>query len=182
VHVLAAVRRRHPELSFEMPVESKVADVARREADIGVRTVRTSSKVVVERKLATIALAFFAAPSYVESRLPAARLRKDDLASVDFIVEDMRGSPMRQYLLKHGASRIALATTNETARIEAARLGLGVAVFADAQVRREQGLVRLDSDVILPPLDAYLVYHQDLRADPRVSAVVKALLAAARTL
>src|SRR5688572_24450465 len=69
VRVLAQLRVKHPELQLELAAESRLADLARREADVGIRIARSSSPVLVEKATGKMALGVFAARGYVERRL-----------------------------------------------------------------------------------------------------------------
>src|SRR5262249_44711901 len=73
------LRRTHPALRFEILSEARRADLARREADIGVRSGASKSPALVERRLGYVRCGLYAAPSYVERRLQTPRLKIAEL-------------------------------------------------------------------------------------------------------
>lgn len=175
--VLAEVRRRHPGLSFELTSEHRLVDVARREADIGIRKARVSNAVVVERPVGKLRFALYAAPSYLERRLRGGRLANADFGRHDFIGYDgpLMNSPHFQRLRELGAERFPFRTTSDFAFQEAVEAGLGIGLIAEALGDAVPSLVRLDCEPELPSLPVYLAFHQELRRVPRVRVVLQAL-------
>jgi DNA-binding transcriptional LysR family regulator len=177
---LCELRRAHPALRFEILSESRRVDLARREADIGIRTSRSSSKALVERLMGRIQLGLYAAPSYVERRLQTARVKSADLARHDVIGWEGPGAqvPPMNWLEAQGATQLVFRSNSYYGILEAALQGQGIAVLADAGGRGLPGLVRLEADVELPAVPIYLVFHREVRRVPRVRLVVDSLAAA----
>lgn len=171
--VFAALQRTHPGLVVELSVTETAVDLGRREADIGLRTVKTASSTVIERRLGDVEFSLFASQHYLERRLGAARV--DDLSTLDFVSQEATRMPQRQWLHAAGARRFVFLANDEGSIIEASRQGMGIGLFAGIQVADEQGLLRLEC--ARPPLrlPVFLAYHRDLRRERRVVAVLQAM-------
>lgn len=180
--VLAELRRGHPEIEIELVSESRLADLSRRDADIGIRKARSSSPVLVEKLVGRLRFALFAAPTYLDRRLRGSHLRAQDLAQHDFVGYEgaLRTLPQEQWLVAHGARRFPFRSNSDLALQEAAERGQGLFLMSEVLGREVQGLVRLDLDVALPSVPIFLVFHRELRQVPRVRVVVGALEAALR--
>jgi len=173
---LLALRDEHPPMDIELVGENRLADLARREADIGVRLARSSSNVLVEKRLGALRFALYASPDYVRRHLPSRRLRRADAAAQCFVGLDRRwkGLPHEQWLLSLGAVRFPFRSSSMEALAEAARQGVGIAAMLE-QDARTAGLVRLEADTAGPAQPFFLVYHRDLRTLPHVRAAVTAI-------
>lgn len=172
---LLAFARIHPETDIELLAENKLCDLAKREADIGLRTGRSSSSVLVERHVGTLRMGIFGSPDYVQRNLPSRRLARKDGARHPFIGLDTRwrGLPHEQWMVALGATRFPFRSSSVPAIVEAVRQGVGLAALVE-QVGRKAGLVKIDVDLAGPAQPMYLVYHRALRTVPRIKAVVAA--------
>ncbi|WNG20994.1 LysR family transcriptional regulator [Cystobacter fuscus] len=175
--MLAALRRTHPALHFELISEARMADLARREADIGVRVARSTSPVLIQREVGRIRLGLYAAPSYVERRLRDGRLKREDMARHDFLGIDK--TP--QWLAAQGAKRFVFTSNSNFAVQEAVEQGQGIALMSAPQVAGLAPLVRLETDLEFPSIPVYLAFHRELRNVKRVRLVLDALEAEIRT-
>jgi len=181
--VLAELRRKHLQLELEVMSEKHFVDLARREADIGIRNGKSSSPVVIDRTIGRLQLALYASQAYVERRMPhAARVRLDDFARHDFIGHDVKlaALPQTQWLAKRGAKHFVFRSNSDFALQEATEQGLGICMLVDAAVRGVANLVRLEVDDELPSMPVCLSYHRELRTVPRVRLVLDALAQALR--
>jgi DNA-binding transcriptional LysR family regulator len=180
--VLAELRRKHQQLEFEVMSEKRYVDLARREADIGVRHGKSSSPVVIDRTIGRLQLNLYASQVYVERRLRGGRLRVDDLARHDVIGHgsELGKLPQTQWLVQRGAKHFVFRSNSEFALHEATEQGLGICMLAEATARGLPSLVRLDVDDELPSLPVYLSYHRELRTVPRIRLVLDALADAMR--
>jgi len=180
--VLSGLRRSHPALQLEVISEHRNVDLARREADLGIRKARSASPTLVERAVGRLAFSLYAAPSYVDRRLRGGHLATADLPRHDYISHDgpPAASAQSAWLARHGATRIGFRSNSDLALVEATRQGLGIAVLPDASVRDLRDLVRLTCDLDLPTMPVYLAFHRELRNVARIRVVLATLEAALR--
>lgn len=173
---LLAIRHEHPPVHIELVGENRMADLAKREADIGVRLVRSTSNVLVEKRLATLRFALYAAPDYVRHHLPTRRLLREDAPTQDFVGLDARwkGLPHEQWMRSLGAVRFPFRSSSMEALDEAVRQGVGIAAMLERDPRND-GLVRIEAETAGPSQSFYLAYHRDLRKLPHVRAAVLAI-------
>jgi len=173
---LLAFRREHPDTDIELMGENSLADVAKREADIGIRLGKTTSSVLVEKHLVTLRFGLFASADYVRRNLPSPRLKRSDVGRHPFIGLETRwrNLPHERWVTSLGATRFPFRSSSMFGILEAVRQGVGIAALIE-QVGRKEGLVRLDIDSAGPTQPMYLVYHRELRKVPRIRAAVAAL-------
>lgn len=173
---LAALRRREPDLRFDVHCDARPVDLARREADIAVRAVRSSSPVVVDRLVGRLEVGLYAAPAYVERRLGEPKLKRADVPRHDFVGYDREWErvPPHQWLLSLGASRFSFRTNTDDALVEAIVGGFGIGPMTATQARALP-VTHVQIDAEGPRLPLYLSFHRDLRKVPRVRRVLDAL-------
>jgi len=170
---LLALRREYPGIDVELIGENRMADVSRREADIALRLVRSTSNVLVERQIATLRFGLFASGDYVRRFLPSRRLRKKDAARHVFLGLDTRWKdlPHERWMVELGAERFAFRSSAIEAIVEAVRQGVGMAALVE-QDARHADLIRIGTDTAGPTQPLYLVYHRDLRSAQHVRAAI----------
>lgn len=173
VQVLARLRAKHPSLAVELISESRVADLARREADIGVRIVRSSSPAIVSRPMGRAHAALFASRDYVDRRgVKMASAPLHDWVGFDSSLSHL---PHEQWLRELGAKNFVFRSNSAIAIEQAVLAGMGIAILSDVQGAAMPTLVRLDAAKQPPPVDVFLAFHRDARKVPRVRVVVDAL-------
>lgn len=174
--VLADIRRRHPELLIDFHTDDRLVDLARREADVALRPVKSASRAVVDRFVGQFQFQLYASPVYLERRLGEPRLVRADAGRQDFIGYDREWEkmPSHQWLVSLGAERFTFRTNNDDAILEAVAQGIGIGALTETQTRG-LGLVRLDAETPGPSSPVYVSFHKDLRKVPRVRLVIDML-------
>jgi DNA-binding transcriptional LysR family regulator len=182
VGLLSELRRQHPALQFELISESRFADLSRREADIAIRKAKSDSPNLIERSAGKLSFGLYAARSYVDRRLPAARLERAELARHDLIGYD---GPLARtgpglWWTDQGVKGFVFRSNSDHATEEAIEQGQGVGLLARARARTLPGLVEVRYGGVLPSLPVFLVFHRELRNVARYRLVVGALADALR--
>ena len=173
---LIALLRDRPHLDIELVGENRMSDVAKREADIAVRLVRSTSNVLVEKSLGTFRFALFAAADYARLRLPDRRLHRKNAADHLFIGlgPQWKHLPHERWMASLGARRYAFTSSAIEAIVEATQQGMGLVALLEADPRHKD-LVRIETETVGPSQPLYLVYHRDLRRSPDLRAAVAAI-------
>lgn len=151
-------------------------DLARREADIGLRNLRPSARPLIASKLGELQYGLYAAPEYVR-RWPlrsVTQLRDHLFVALD---GPAARSPELRWLREHGATRFALRTASMQLMLDAVRFAHGIAALPHA-LAQPHGLVQLLPEQRLPALPVWLVMHRELRAIQRIQRFAQAIRAA----
>ena len=182
VPLLARLRAKHPALLIELISESRVADLARREADIGIRIVRSASAAIVSKLLGRASTGLFASREYVERRLPSARLAREMAGLHDWVGLDasLERLPQEQWIRRYGAARFTFRSNSAIAIEHAVLAGMGIGLLGAVQGTSLPGLVQLDTEQPPPPVEVFLAFHRDARKTPRIRVVAKEIEAEAR--
>lgn len=178
--LLPELLKRHPRLRIEITPGESVVDLARRDADLALRTARPAKGDLVMTRLFSIGWTVAASPA-LAAEVGAIRSWED----VPWIGGSQRladTTPGRWYAANLGEVEPLLRTDSLTLQISSVATGLGVALIPDLSVAH-YGLVplalsrRLRASIKdLPEDDLFLVTHRALRGVPRVRAVWEFLL------
>lgn len=184
VPLLARVHAKHPALHVEVISESRLADLARGEADLGIRIVRSASASIVSKLLGRASIALFASREYVERRLPGAKLWRDAAGAHDWVGLDasLERLPQEQWMRAYGASRFIFRSNSAIAIEQAIVSGMGIGYLGEVQASSLSGLVKLDTETVPPPVDVFLAFRRDARKTARIRVVAKEIEADARRL
>ncbi|MBL8674505.1 MAG: LysR family transcriptional regulator [Rhodospirillales bacterium] len=171
----AALRRKLPEIEFELATSHMLANLSRREADLMIREQVPDLGEIVARRIGRVAYAVYGHPNLTAHARPAPHaLRIMPWAGFDDAHGYMPGARWLADLL--GDVRPAVRANNWLVLQEAARAGAGLAVLpcflgdSDADLRRVGGVI----DAVAA--DQWLLVHRDLRDLPRVRAVMDAVI------
>jgi DNA-binding transcriptional LysR family regulator len=162
---------RYPDISLEIRASFEVANLARREADIALRTVRPQEGDFLVRQAGWWNLGLYAARGYAEAQ----RLRAGgDLSGVGIITWDAEHGHLGggAWFARHApGARTVLAASSRLIQHAACRSGLGVAILPCVAADRDPDLVRLQPENVVSA-KLWLVVHRDLARTARVRAVM----------
>jgi DNA-binding transcriptional LysR family regulator len=125
--LLVGLLQAHPDLSIDLLVLPRFANLANREADLGVMLDPPATGRYMITRLATFRMYLYASPDYLARHAPIRH--HADLAQHDFVdyVQDRLASPELTYMNELGFTpRRRLCCTGMTAQVEAASLGMGL--------------------------------------------------------
>jgi DNA-binding transcriptional LysR family regulator len=164
---------RYPDVSLDIIARFELASLARREADIALRTVRPDEGNYLVRQAGWWELGLYAARTYVQAHSLKPGGINFDGAQVITWNDEYRHMGGARWLAEHAPNaRIGLAANSRLIQFAACKAGLGLAVLPSVAADREPDLVCL-----LPPRKVlstklWLVVHRDLAKVARVRVVV----------
>jgi DNA-binding transcriptional LysR family regulator len=167
------LRARLKQIEFEVVESHTLANLSRREADLMIREQVPELAGIVTRKLCHVAYAIYASRDFALKRTAVAALV--DLPWIGFD-DDHSYMPGQHWLHEQLGRRPEIRVNNWLILHEAVRVGSGLAVLPcylgdqDPRLRRVGGVL---SEV---STELWLLVHRDLRALPRVRAVMDALV------
>jgi DNA-binding transcriptional LysR family regulator len=145
---LVPLLERYPALELELITDRRLLDLARREAELAIRTLRATQGGLVSRRLGTMRLRLYGGHDYLERQgAPATEV---ELSRHTLLISGTRsqGAP-EELLLERFAkkARVSLRTQGWSAQAEAAAAGLGIAALpcfiADSHPRLRRVLPEL---------------------------------------
>jgi len=176
--ILAALRRMHPALEFELVLSNVVEDLLRRDADIAVRMVEPVQEALVVRWLGSVTLGLYAHRRYLaQAGVPRDRKELQAHSLIGFDRETPEIRAMRQRAPGFDAFRFALRTDSHLAHLRAVQAGFGIGICQVALARRDPDLERVLPDAFALRLGVWLAMHEDQRASARCRAVFDGLAA-----
>ncbi|HTR09592.1 MAG TPA: LysR family transcriptional regulator [Paraburkholderia sp.] len=181
-YVVPAIERlhaRHPDVSVVLDTTTQVLNLAKREADIAIRTVRPRNPELLARRLASWEVGLFASPDYVRRRgepVLGERFAGHDLVVYQPFVAKIRVPSFVGEALTSGRI-VARLNTNLTLRATL-KAGLGISVIPVPMGERD-GLVRIWPDLSNDaPYEIWLVTHRDLRHTARIRVTIDEIVKA----
>lgn len=171
---LLAFRRAQPAILLELTTSTSLANLSKRDADVAVRPSATPPTTLVGRRVASVAIALYASPAYLE-RTPARRALDQHtwLAPDDSLAATTIARWMRRELTVTPVFR----ADTLTALAHAAAAGHGVAALPCYLADAMPALARVRG-----PIDAatelWVLTHEDLRGTARIRAVTDHLVGA----
>jgi DNA-binding transcriptional LysR family regulator len=171
---LPALRDRLAEIEFELVASHTLANLSRREADLLIREQVPDLAGIVTRKLGRVAYAIYAHPSIALARLSAGAFRSVPWIGFD---DDHGYMPGQRWLQERlDGVRPAVRGNNWLVLHEAARSGAGHAILPCYLGDRDPRLRRVGGPIADVFADQWLLVHRDLRALPRMRAVMDAVV------
>lgn len=177
--MLAALRVAHPRVGVEVAPSNASADLLEQEVDIAVRMHPPKQGALVSRKVGAIGLGFFAHRDYLARRGTPTTLA--ELIQHDIIGPDRDSNDLRTALALDPAltrERFVLRTDHHPTQVALLRAGAGIAAIHRAKGLADPDLVHVLPSLPFPPIETWVVMHEDLRNVPRVRVVFDHLVAA----
>ena len=172
---LPALRARLEGIEFELSASHTLANLSRREADLLVREQVPDLASLVARKVGRVSYAVYAAPGVANGPMARDELRRRPWAGFDDDHEYMPGQSWLLGLLD--GARPGVRVNNWLVLHEIVRSGAAFAVLPCYLGDPDPALRRVGDILKDVGADQWLLVHRDLRALPRVRAVMDALIA-----
>lgn len=177
----------YPDISLELILTNEELDLIMREADCAIRLRQPQQPDLIQRKLFTVHLHVYGAPSYLNRY--GKPMTIDELENHRLVTF---GGSAPSYLadmnwlmtagLEDGTSRRSALQINDILSIRRAiQRGAGLAVLPDYAVGPEAGLVQLLPDTDVPSFDTYFCYPEAMRNQAKLKAFRDFLIAKARS-
>jgi DNA-binding transcriptional LysR family regulator len=166
------LRARLRQIEFEVSASHTLANLSRREADLLIREQVPDLADIVVRKLGRVAYAVYAARDF-------AMPRKTPIEQLPWIGfdDDHAYMPGQKWLQERlGGARPAVRCNNWLVLLEGCRAGAGLAVLPCYLGDPDGSLKRIGGVIAEVSADQWLLVHRDLRALPRVRAVMDAVV------
>ncbi|HYZ64660.1 MAG TPA: LysR family transcriptional regulator [Acetobacteraceae bacterium] len=172
IPALPRLRDKHPGIRIDLISSNQVLSLARREADIAVRTVRPEEGDLLTRRIGTMGYGLYASPDYLErAGVPNT---EDDLtrhALLDWFDEYPRVATASWFRKIAERSDRTMRMSGVKERLSAAQAGMGIACLS-FMMARGAGLVRVLPELAVPSVELWLVTHPDSARAKRVRAVM----------
>ena len=177
----------YPSISLHLILDDEELDLSMRQADVAIRLRQPVQPDLIQRRLFTVHLRLYAAPSYLKRfGTPKSVADLDSHRIVTF------GVPVPSYLKElnwletagrpaDSPRESALKINNLFAIKNAVRNGTGIAVLPSYMVEPDAGFVRLLPDEEVPSFATYFVYPAELKNSARVHVFRDFLLAKAQS-
>lgn len=154
----------HPGIEFSVICTDSQLSLGRREADLAIRFTRRPVETLAGRRLASVAFGIYASSGTAGQRFTSANRVEWDWIGVhdDMHNRILFASAFPEGRFKHRVDSVA-------AMQSMARSGLGVTVLPCYIADRDEGLRRLEPDVLTDSgLELWLLHHPDIRRVYRV--------------
>ncbi len=170
----AGFLRLHPQVSLELITDSRLFNLARREADLVFRLQPFAEPDIAQRKLLQLEYAVYAGLDFDLRRLDAPDTLQ--LISMDNYFSDLPDVTWLQQ--QFPGARISFQSNSREAQARLCAAGLGLAVLPVRMAQQIAGLQQLPLPTAPPPRQIWLGFHQDLRHQRRLRAFVDFVTAA----
>lgn len=174
--LLGPIRERYPNIAIETVPSDSAENLLLREADIAIRMFRPTQLELVTRHLGDLPIVPAAHQRYLDRRgtpRTVSDLFGHDMIGLDrsdvIIVHAQKlGLPLRR-------ENFTIRTDDQTQLWELTKAGLGIGFAQASLVRHTPGMVALDIDLSIPPLQVWLTTHRELFTSHRIRAIYDAL-------
>jgi DNA-binding transcriptional LysR family regulator len=176
--VAADFRRAHPNVVFEIVADTRAADLVRREADVGVRTFRSTGQTLVNRRVGDLLYGLFASDGYLARVRPPRS--EGDLHRYAFVGYHgpLERQPEMLWLRARGATRFVLRASHTDGVLEGALSGEGLAALPLVLAGEHPSLRRVLPGAELPSKPVFVAMNRSVRDVKRVKLFADSLVAA----
>jgi DNA-binding transcriptional LysR family regulator len=171
---LPAFRAAHPGIDVVLNASSAVANMAQREAEVGLRNVKPDQQSVTVKRVGMLGSAVYGSRAYIEARGAPAGPR--DLPGHELVGWDRGFTFVAQFhWIGESGARVPVRVNDAAVLCHAVEAGLGLGVLPCLLGDERPGLVRLDV-FGRGREDIYAVAPGELRRAGRVRAVIDLLV------
>ncbi len=175
-----------PEINLQLVLTNEELDLTMRQADCAVRLRAPQQPDLIQRRLFTVHLHVFAAPSYLDKHgVPKSVADLDGHRIVTF------GEPVPSYLAglnaletvgrPDGDKRPAVLQINDLMSVRrAVRRGVGIAMLPGYMADKDSGLVPILPELEGPSFDTFFVYPEAMKNQAKLKAFRDFMFAKAR--
>lgn len=159
----------YPEIQLQLILANEELDLTLREADCAIRLRQPQQPDLIQRRLFTVHLHVFAAPSYLERYgTPTSVAELDNHRVVTF------GEPVPQFLAglnaletagkANGDRRAPTLQINDLMSIrKVVKRGVGIAMLPDYMADKDSGLVPILPEIEAPAYDTFFTYPEAMK-------------------
>ncbi|MDR2997195.1 MAG: LysR family transcriptional regulator [Microbacterium sp.] len=180
--ILAAVRERHPEISFEVISATRRVRQHRSGVDIEVSVGRSKVRNALSTPLHGYTLALFAAPDYLERR--GAPRRIGDLAEhpvIFYVDAEMHIDELDDAFMALPSARPSIRSTGVFGHLTATSAGAGIALLPDYLAAKDPALVRVLPEAYGHRVHYWATTREESLRTPAVAETFRAILEDAGT-
>jgi DNA-binding transcriptional LysR family regulator len=182
IPAISRLHAKHPDVRVLLNTSTQMVNLARREADIAVRTIKPENPDLIARRLARWPMGLFASKSYLKKRgepEPGTAFAGHDIVMYHTYMTGSRAPTLAGEPIHAG--RIVSAVNSNLMLRSQIKAGLGVGEIPVLLGERD-GLVRLWPErARAAPYEVWLVTHQDLRHTARIRAMIDEIAAVFET-
>lgn len=170
--MIERLRALHPGITFTLLVSNRPTDLARREADIGIRSFVADDPDLIIRKIRDDPVHLYATPGFLEQFGPMTSLA--DVAHAGLIglsSQPAMAGALRDLGIPVTAASFPIQTSCLMTYIALVRQGLGLGLLTPGVADRQPGLVRVFDGPPLFKVPLWLACHRDLKTSRRIRLV-----------
>ena len=177
----------YPELELQLVFDNEEIDLTMRKADAAIRLRQPQQPDLIQRRLFTVHLHVYAAPSYLARFGTPETIEDLDHHRIITFGEpapnDLRNlNTLETVGLPEGKSRSPILQINNLMAIRSAiESGIGLALLPDYMVDKRAKLVQVLPEMEMPTFDTYLCYPEQMRSAAKLKVFRDFLISKART-
>lgn len=169
---LKMLREQYPNLDIDLRITQQNLSLARNDADVAIRLAKPDASAMTgihAIKIAELAYHLYGARTYVDGRKP------ELFEYIGYSTEYAQWPEAKTLDKVARGGRTAVRVNHLGNRIEAARLGLGLALIPRTMAEPWPELVRVSKGAPVMRREIFLLVHDDLKDVPRIKATIDVL-------